>query len=73
MQAIVNSKYVITGIKDFTLCMHNVFIGFKSEEEKVKALKQLQNIEFDDYSLTQIQFPPNSGLTTISIFESYES
>lgn len=69
MQAIVNSKYVITGIKDFTLCMNNVFIGFKSEKEKIKALKQLQNIEFDDYSPTQIQFPPNSGLTTISIFE----
>ena len=69
MQAIVNSKYVITGIKDFTLSMRNVFIGFKSEKEKIEALKQLQNIEFDDYSLTQVQFPPNSGLTTISIFE----
>lgn len=69
MQAIINSKYIITGIKDFTLSMHNVFIGFKSEKEKIEALKQLQNIEFDDYSSVQVQFPPNSGLTTISIFE----
>ena len=49
--------------------MHNVFIGFNSEEEKIEALKQLQNIEFDDYSSEQVQFPANSGLTTISIFK----
>lgn len=69
MQAIINSKYIITGIKDFTLSMHNVFIGFKSEKEKIEALKQLQNIEFDDYFPEQVQFHPNFGLTTISIFE----
>ena len=72
MTAIINSKYILGGIQDFTLSMYNVFIGFNSEEEKIKALEQLQNIEFDDYSLTQIQFPPNSGLTTISIFENYD-
>ena len=72
MQAIINSKYVITGIKDFTLSMYNIFIGFNSEEEKIKALEQLQNIEFDDYSSVQVQFPANSGLTTISIFENYD-
>lgn len=68
MRAIVNSQYIIDDIKNFTLSL-NVFLQFKSEEAKNKAIKQLSNLKIDNYGLTDLQFDSNSGLTSISLFE----
>ena len=69
MKAIINSRYIIENIENFTLSMYNnVFLEFKSQEAKEKAVEQLKNLKFDDYSSRDIQFSSDSGLNTISIF-----
>lgn len=73
MKAIINSQYIIEDIENFTLSLSNVFLGFKSEEAKQNALKQLKSLKFDDYSRLDIQFPSGSGLNSITIFEGYDS
>lgn len=73
MKAIINSQYIIENVENFTLSMYNVFLGFKSQEAKEKAVEQLKNLKFDNYSSRDIQFFSNSGLNTISIFEDYDS
>ena len=72
MKAIINSQYIIEDIENFTLSLSNVFLGFKSEEAKQNALKQLKSLKFDDYSRLDIQFPSSSGLNSITIFEDYD-
>lgn len=69
MTAIINSQYVIENIENFSLTFQNVFLEFKSQEAKEEAIEQLKNIKIDNYSSREIQFPANSGLTSISIFE----
>ena len=49
------------------------FLGFKSEEAKQNALEQLKSLKFDNYSRLDVQFPSNSGLNLITIFEDYDS
>lgn len=68
MRAIINSRYILEDIENFTLSMFNVFLGFESEEARNKAITQLKNIKVDAYSPKEIQFPSDSGLTTISLF-----
>lgn len=69
MKAIINSKYVIENVNNFTLTSQNVFLQFKSEESKNKAIKQLSSLKIDNYGLTDLQLDANSGLTSISLFE----
>lgn len=69
MKAIINSQYVIENIENFSLTLQNIFLGFKSQESKEKAIEQLKDIKIDNYSLKDIRFLANSGLTSISIFE----
>lgn len=69
MNAIINSSYVIEDVTNFTLTSYNVFLQFKSEEAKNKAIKQLSNLRLINYGLTDLQFDSNSGLTSISLFE----
>lgn len=73
MKAIINSQYVIENVENFTLSLQNVFLEFKSEIAKVTALEQLKNLKYNEYSLTEVQFPANSGLDTISLFEEHDS
>lgn len=73
MRAIINSQYVIEDIENFSLCMNNIFIGFKSQKAKEQALEQLKDFKFNSYSSREVQFPAGSGLNTISIFEDYDS
>lgn len=69
MRAIVNSQYVLENVSNFTISMSNIFLGFKSEEARNEAITQLKNIKVDAYSPREIQFPSDSGLNTISLFE----
>lgn len=69
MRAIVNSQHILENVSNFTLSMFNVFLGFKSEEARNEAITQLKNIKVDVYSPREIQFPSDSGLASISIFE----
>lgn len=69
MNAIINSSYIIEDVANFTVVSHSVFLQFKTEEAKNKAVKQLLTLKFDDYGLTDLQFNSNSGLTSISLFE----
>lgn len=69
MKAIVNSNYIIENIANFTLSLYNVFLQFKSEESKNKAIKQLSSLKINNYGLTDLQLDANSGLTSISLFE----
>lgn len=69
MKAIINSSYIIEDVTNFTLALYNVFLQFRSEEAKNQAIKQLSNLKFDNYGLTDLQFDSNSGLTSISLFE----
>lgn len=73
MTAIINSQYILENVSNFTLSMFNVFLGFESEEARNKAIEQLKNIKIDAYSPREIQFPSDSGLTSISLFENYDS
>lgn len=69
MRALINSSHLIEDVANFTLTFYNVFLQFKSEEAKNQAIKQLSNLKFDNYGLTDLQFDSNSGLTSISLFE----
>ena len=74
MRAIINSQYVIENIENFSLLLQNIFLGFKSQEAKEKAMYQFdKNITYTSYSSRDLQFPVNSGINTISIFEDYDS
>lgn len=69
MRAIINSSYVIEDIANFTLSLYNVFLQFKTEEAKNKAIKQLSTLKLDNCGLMDLQLDSNSGLTSISLFE----
>lgn len=69
MKAIINSQYILEDIENFTLSMFNIFLGFKSEEARNEAIAQLKNIKLIAYSPREIQFPSDSSLNTISLFE----
>lgn len=70
MTAIINSRYVIENVVNFSLTLQNIFLEFKSQEDKEKAIEKLKGFKIGHYySATEIQFPANSNLTSISIFE----
>lgn len=69
MRAIINSSYVIEDIANFTLSLYNVFLQFKTEEAKNKAIRQLSNLRLINCGLMDLQLDSNSGLTSISLFE----
>lgn len=73
MIAIINSQYIIKNIENFTLSLQNILLEFDSEEAKITALKLLKELKYINVSSKMIQFPANSGLISISIFENYDS
>ena len=74
MRAIINSQYIVKNIENIILLHQNILLGFKSQEAKEKAMYQFdKNITYISYSSRDLQFPTNSGINTISIFENYDS
>lgn len=69
MRAIINSSYIVENVENFTLCLYNVFLQFKTEEAKNKAIRQLSNLRLINSGLMDLQLDSNSGLTSISLFE----
>ena len=74
MRAIINSQYIVKNIENFSLLHQNILLGFKSQEAKEKAMYQFdKNITYISYSSRDLQFPANSGIDSISIFDDYDS
>lgn len=69
MRAIINSSYIVEDIANFTLSLYDVFLQFKTEEAKNKAIRQLSNLRLINSGLMDLQLDSNSGLTSISLFE----